>query len=102
MQVISGSSDGTVRIWDTRTCEVSLIMKPPQTAAGGEPAVGAVLILPQNADQLVVIPRSSTASIMTIKGQVLTPAATLHALACSVSIISLRSQGLCSMAWYLC
>lgn len=69
-QVISGSSDGTVRVWDARTCEVLLIMKPPQTAAGGEPAVGTILALPQNADQLLVIPRSATACIMTLKGQV--------------------------------
>ena len=45
-------------------------MKPPQTAAGGEPAVAAVMASPQNADHLVVVPRSSTACIMTLKGQV--------------------------------
>lgn len=70
LQVVSASSDGTVRVWDGRTCEVVLAMKPPQTAAGGEPAVASVMTLPQNADHLLVVPRTSTACIMTLKGQV--------------------------------
>ncbi|KAK9792254.1 hypothetical protein WJX73_008889 [Symbiochloris irregularis] len=69
-QVISGSSDGTVRVWDGRTCEVVLAMKPPQAPAGGEPAVAAVILLPQNSEHLLVISRSSTACILTLKGQV--------------------------------
>ena len=72
-QVITASSDGTVRVWDAKTCESLLVVKPPQTASGSEPSVHSVWAHPQNADQVFVCPRSSTVFLMTLKGQVWAP-----------------------------
>ena len=68
--MITASSDGTVRVWDARSCESLLVVKPPQTASGSEPSVHSVWAHPQNPDQVFVCPRSSTVFLMTLKGQV--------------------------------
>jgi len=68
-QVISGSSDSTVRVWDAKTCECVTSFRPPQTE-GGEAAVSWIATLPGKADQLVVCNRSSNVYLMTMQGQV--------------------------------
>ena len=73
VQVITASSDGTVRVWDAKSCESLLVVKPPQTASGAEPSVHSVWAHPQNPDQVFVCPRSTTVFLMTLKGQVRHP-----------------------------
>lgn len=71
LQVITASSDATLRIWDGKSCECVQAFRPPQ-AGTGELAVNNVHLFPQNLDQLVVSNRSSTVFIMTMQGQVTT------------------------------
>lgn len=68
LQVITASSDATVRVWDGKSCECVQAFRPPQ-AGSAELAVNTVLLNPQNLDQLVVCNRSSTVFIMTMQGQ---------------------------------
>ena len=68
-QVITASSDATVRIWDGKTCECLQAFRPPQ-AGTGELAVNSVHLFSQNLDHIVVCNRSSTVFIMTMQGQV--------------------------------
>ena len=66
-QVITASSDGTVRLWDAKSCDCVRAFRPPQTGNGGEPAVSDVHLFPQNAEQVVVVNRSPTVFIMTLQ-----------------------------------
>lgn len=75
IQVITASSDATVRIWDGKSCECVQAFRPPQSGTG-ELAINNVHLFPQNLDHLVVCNRSSTVFIMTMQGQV------VHSLSC--------------------
>ena len=68
-QVVTGSSDSTVRVWDAKTCDCLTSFRPPQGTAGGERAVLDVQLNPQNVDQLLVCTRSPTLFTMTLQGQ---------------------------------
>ena len=70
MQVITGSSDSTVRVWDAKTCDCQTSFRPPQALAGTERAVLSVHANPQNVDHILVCTRSNTAFMMTLQGQV--------------------------------
>lgn len=70
MQVITGSSDSTVRVWDAKTCDCLTSFRPPQALAGTERAVLSVHANPQNVDHILVCTRSNTAFMMTLQGQV--------------------------------
>ena len=69
VQVITASSDATVRLWDAKTCDCVQAFRPPQ-AGTGELAVNNVHLYPQNLDQILVCNDSSTAFLMTLQGQV--------------------------------
>ena len=69
-QVITGSSDSTVRVWDAKTCDCITSFRPPQALAGTERAVLSVHANPQNVDHILVCTRSNTAFMMTLQGQV--------------------------------
>lgn len=69
-QVVTGSSDSTVRVWDAKTCDCLTSFRPPQAGTGAERAVQDVHLNPQNVDQLLVCTRSSTLFTMTLQGQV--------------------------------
>ena len=70
MQVITGSSDSTVRVWDAKTCDCATSFRPPQALVGTERAVLSVHANPQNVDHILVCTRSNTAFMMTLQGQV--------------------------------
>ena len=69
LQVITASSDATVRIWDAKTCDCVQAFRPPQ-AGSGELAVNNAHLNPQNLGQILVCNDSSTAFLMTMQGQV--------------------------------
>ena len=50
--VISASSDATVRVWSTKSCECTFVFRPPQPSSSSEVAVNAVALYPQNVDQV--------------------------------------------------
>ena len=70
MQVITGSSDSMLRVWDAKTCDCLASFRPPQALAGHERAVLSVHANPQNVDHILVCTRSNTAFMMTLQGQV--------------------------------
>jgi hypothetical protein len=70
MQVITGSSDSMVCVWDAKTCDCLASFRPPQALAGAERAVLSVHANPQNVDHILVCTRSNTAFMMTLQGQV--------------------------------
>ena len=65
-RLLSGSSDGTVRVWDAKTCDCTCEFRPP---ASQELSVNSVAFMPNNADHVIVCNRSPTLYIMTIGGQ---------------------------------
>uniref|UniRef100_A0A0G4FBY7 CTLH domain-containing protein n=1 Tax=Chromera velia CCMP2878 TaxID=1169474 RepID=A0A0G4FBY7_9ALVE len=73
-RVISGSNDGTVKVWDSKTCECLNTMTPPPPPHINEststPAVSAVFLVPKSHDLIYVVTKSSTLYQMTIQGQV--------------------------------
>lgn len=70
LQIVSASSDASVRVWDSKTCDCLTSFRPPQTSTSGEASVNAIHFYPQNPDQIIVCNRSSTVFIMTLHGHV--------------------------------
>jgi WD40 repeat-containing protein SMU1 len=62
--VLSGSSDGTVKLWALRTAECIATHKP---LGGGEPPVNALLLTPKNPDHFVVCNRTNTVLVMNMQ-----------------------------------
>ena len=72
--MVTGSSDGTVKLWDLRTTECLLTFRPGagMAAAPGmsEVAVHTLQAVPNNPDQIFVCTRSSSAYILTLQGHI--------------------------------
>jgi len=72
-QIVSGSSDGTVKVWDARSSECMFTFSPHLGTSmvkgvSKEVPVNTVLSMPQNVEQIVVCNRSPTVYILTLKG----------------------------------
>lgn len=70
LQIVSASSDASVRVWDSKSCDCLTSFRLPQTSTSGEASVNSVHFYPQNPDQIIVCNRSSTIFIMTLHGHV--------------------------------
>ena len=84
-QVVTCGSDGTVRVWDAKTCEQLGAFRPPRAGGagggggggaggGGAPqdaAVNAVAFHPLHPDRLFVCDRGPTLWVTNLQGQVL-------------------------------
>ncbi len=67
-RIVSGSSDGCIKVWDVKTADCLQTIKP-----GGmlkDTTVQSVYMLPKNIEHLLVITKTPNAQIITLKGQV--------------------------------
>jgi len=69
-QVITASSDGTVKIWNTKTAELASTHTPQVLSGASEVSIHSVQLWPRNPEQIVVCNRSNTVMMMNMNGQV--------------------------------
>ena len=69
-QALSGSSDGTVKIWDVKTAACMHTFRPPGSGELLDIGVHSVLPVPGQPEQVVVCGRSATAHVLTLDGKV--------------------------------
>lgn len=65
---VSGSSDGTVRVWDSKTCDCLQSFTPPHENTNVEVSVNSVAFLPSNPDHIIVCCRSPHVYVMSTSG----------------------------------
>lgn len=71
-RIVTGSSDGTVKVWDARTSDCLHTFRPAmENVAEMETMIHTVIPLPGPTDQLFISNRTSTAYITTAQGQVI-------------------------------
>lgn len=71
--IISGSSDGTVKLWDTKTTECILTFRPAAVpgAVVRDLTIHTLIVMPGNADQVLICCREPMAVLSTVQGQVI-------------------------------
>ena len=74
--IFTCSADGTVKLWDTRTTECLVTIRPgvdsgTMTAGLREVAINSIEFMPNKADQLFICTQSSNAYIIDVSGKVL-------------------------------
>jgi WD40 repeat-containing protein SMU1 len=69
-QVISGSADGTIKVWNAKTTECLRTFKPDPDSAAAQ-AVSGLACLPRQVDKMLVCSRSSSLRVLNTSGQTL-------------------------------
>ena len=70
--VCSASSDGLVKLWNTKTTECTNTFKSSASGGGATAAsVNSVHLQPKTTDNIVVSNKSNTVVLMNLQGQVL-------------------------------
>ncbi|KAK4469756.1 hypothetical protein MN116_007276 [Schistosoma mekongi] len=67
---LSGSSDGSVKIWSYRSGECINSFKTVSSLLGREVPIHSIILFPQDPDHFLVGSRSNTVAVMNIQGQV--------------------------------
>uniref|UniRef100_A0A7S3G5S5 WD40 repeat-containing protein SMU1 n=1 Tax=Palpitomonas bilix TaxID=652834 RepID=A0A7S3G5S5_9EUKA len=68
-RVVTGSSDGTIKLWDSRSAECLATFKPPLPPSTQDIAVTSIVLLPDGMDQILVCTKSPQAFVMNIQGE---------------------------------
>ena len=70
--VLTASSDGTIKVWNIKTSQCQQTFKPSASTLGAaaEITINSIQLWPRNVEQFIVCDKSNTACIMNMQGQV--------------------------------
>jgi len=96
MRLVTGSSDGAVKVWDAKTCDCLQTFRPPAPASGVELSINSLCFIPTQPDHVVVCNRSPNLYVMSLSGeliQTLTAGASAHKEGGDFVMCAVSSQG---------
>ena len=96
-QVLSGSSDGSVKIWDARTAACLHSFRPPGSGELLDVGVHTIATVPGDDERIIVCGRAATAHMLTLDGKVAQAYASDNP-SCCFAACTLSPQG----TWLYC
>jgi WD40 repeat-containing protein SMU1 len=69
-QVITASSDGCIKVWNTKTAAIENTIKPQLVATAEDVSIHSVQLWPRNPTMIVMCDRSNTVTVINMQGQV--------------------------------
>lgn len=67
-RLVTGSSDGSVRVWDAKSCDCVCTFRPPTPSSGVELSINSLSFVPTHPEHLVVCNRSPNVYVMNLSG----------------------------------
>jgi len=69
--IVTGASDGLVKIWDFKSCETLMQIKPPNDNPSMELDIYSLTKIPTRTSEFIICNRSNTLFLANIKGEII-------------------------------